>query len=126
MKQWIPFYTRTASARVKRVLPLIPTLWPLLPEPIYLPANRPDAYTWNIAYESSQHLNPQCQSQQRIDIDNTELSCDHCEAQGLLLKCLHLVAPFRFEFTDFLKNPIYPCFDILNSRTVDLYCGLCG
>jgi len=90
IKQWIPFSTRTAGAKVKRaarsalgwnfiktkkngvlpvcisdVLPLIPTLSPLLhlPNRTYLPSIRPDAYTRNIACESSQRINPRNQSQ---------------------------------------------------------------
>ena len=42
----------------------------------YLPPNHLDAYTRNNVYESSQRLSPRYQSQQRIDTDNTELSCD--------------------------------------------------
>lgn len=61
--------SRAAGARVKRIFSLI-YMFPLflhLPNRINLPSNRLNAYTWNIAYESSQRINTLYQSQQRID-----------------------------------------------------------
>lgn len=60
---------RAADVRMKRIFLFI-CMFPLflhLPKRINLPSNRLNAYTWNIAYESSQRINTLYQSQQRID-----------------------------------------------------------